>query len=158
MAKGAGRSLHVCRWLWSPIVDAQTLRHFRQLTALAEDDWEAARFLFLLRLCFAALCLSSSGTYDWLHPVKSTNCLGLRPTAAMIDGCSHLCKLSLQPLFVTLSGATTFALSFLELAEEDCFWHAYVFHPCDVASPAEQRLKQDRLYSGQAGCLEDFFV
>ena len=24
------------------------------------------------------------------------------------------------------------ALSFLELAEEDCFGHAYIFHPCDM--------------------------
>ena len=50
------------------------------------------------------------------------------------------------------------ALSFLELAEEDCFGHAYVFHPCDVASPAQLRLKQDGIYAGQAGSLEDFFV
>ena len=49
-------------------------------------------------------------------------------------------------------------LSFLELAEEDCFAHAYVFHPCDVASPAQLYLKQDGLYAGQAGSLEDFFV
>ena len=54
------------------------------------------------------------------------------------------------------------ALSFLELAEEDCLGHAYVFHSCDVASPAQlhpkQDPKQDRLYAGQAGFLEDFFV
>ena len=50
------------------------------------------------------------------------------------------------------------ALSFLELAEEDCFGHAYVFHPCDVVSPAPLHLKQDGLYAGQAGSLEDFFV
>ena len=50
------------------------------------------------------------------------------------------------------------ALSFLELAEEDWFWHAYVFHPCDMASPAQLHRKQDGLYAGQAGSLEDFFV
>ena len=50
------------------------------------------------------------------------------------------------------------ALSFLELAEEDCFWHAYVFHPCDLASLAQLHLKQDGLYAGQAGSLEDFFI
>ena len=50
------------------------------------------------------------------------------------------------------------ALSFLEIAEEDCFGHAYVFHSCDVASPAQLHLKQDGLYAGQAGSLEDFFV
>ena len=71
---------------------------------------------------------------------------------------SHLCKLSLQLIFVTLSWSTTITLSFLELAEEDCFGHAYVFHPCDVASPAQLYLKQDGLYAGQAGSLEDFFV
>ena len=49
-------------------------------------------------------------------------------------------------------------LSYLELAEEDCFGHASVFHPCDVASPAQLHLKQDGLHAGQAGCLEDFFV
>ena len=47
------------------------------------------------------------------------------------------------------------ALSFLELAEEDCFGHAHVFHPCDVASPAQLHLKQDGLYAGQAGSRED---
>ena len=71
---------------------------------------------------------------------------------------SRLCKLSLQLIFVTLSWSTTIALSFLEFAEEDCFWHVYVFHPCDVASPAQLHLKQDGLYAGQAGSLEDFFV
>ena len=50
------------------------------------------------------------------------------------------------------------ALSFLELAEEDCFRHANVFHRCDVTSPAKLHLKQDELYTGQAGSLEDFFV
>ena len=71
---------------------------------------------------------------------------------------SRLCKLSLQLVFVTLYRSTTIALSFLELAEEDCFWHVYVFHSCDVASPAQLHLKQDGLYAGQAGTLEDFFV
>ena len=71
---------------------------------------------------------------------------------------SRLCKLSLQLIFVTLSWSTTIALSFLELAEEDCFGHAYVFHPCDVASPAQLHLKQEGLYAGQAGSLEDYFV
>ena len=74
----------------------------------------------------------------------------------MVD--SRLCKLSLQLIFVMLSWSTTVALSFLELAEEDCFWHAYVFHPCDMASPAQLHLKQDGFYTGQAGSLEDVFV
>ena len=71
---------------------------------------------------------------------------------------SRPCKLSPQLFFVTLSWSTSIALSFLELAEEDCFGHAYVFHPCDMASPAQLHLKQDELYAGQAGSLEVFFV
>ena len=71
---------------------------------------------------------------------------------------SHLCKLSLQLICVTLSWSTTIVLSFLELTEEDCFWHVYIFHPCDMASPAQLHLKQDGLYAGQDGSLEDFFV
>ena len=49
-------------------------------------------------------------------------------------------------------------LSFLELAEDDCFCHVYAFYPRDTASPAQLHLKQDGLYAGQAGSLEDFFV
>ena len=66
---------------------------------------------------------------------------------------SRLCKLLLQLIFVTLSWNTTIAFSFLELAEEDYFGHAYVFHSCDLASPAQLHLKQDGLYAGQAGSL-----
>ena len=73
----------------------------------------------------------------------------LRPMAE-----SRLCKL----VFVTLSRSATITLSFLELAEEDCFEYANVFHPCDVASPTQLHLKQDGLYAGQAGSLEEFFV
>ena len=71
---------------------------------------------------------------------------------------SNLCKLSLQLIFVTLSWSIPIALSFLELAEEDCFGHAYVFHPCNVASPAKLYPKQDGLYAGQAGSPEDLFI
>ena len=70
---------------------------------------------------------------------------------------SHPCKLSLQLIFVTLSWSTMIALSFFELAVEDCFGHAYVFHPCGVASSVQLQLKQDGLHAGQAGSLEDFF-
>ena len=66
--------------------------------------------------------------------------------------------MSFKLVFVTASWSTTIALSFLELAEEDCFGHVYVFHPCDVANPEQLQLKQDGLYAGQAGFLEDFFV
>ena len=71
---------------------------------------------------------------------------------------TRLCKLSLQPVFVTLPWSTTIAHAFLELAEEDCFGHEYVFHPCDMASPAQLHLKQDGFYVGQAGSLEDFVL
>ena len=71
---------------------------------------------------------------------------------------SHLCKLSLQLVFVRLSWSTSIALSFLELTEEDGFGHANIFHPCDVASPAQLHLKQDGLYAGQACSLEHFFI
>ena len=71
---------------------------------------------------------------------------------------SCLCKLSVQLIFVTLSWSTTIELSFLEFAEEDCFGCAYVFHPFDMASPEQLHLKEDGLYAGQAGPLEDFFV
>ena len=86
----------------------------------------------------------------------SASWLGLMPPAAITDVDSRLCKLSLQLVFVTFSWTTTITLSFLELAEEDCFGHAYVFHPCDLASPAQLYLKQDGLYAGQAGSFEDF--
>ena len=66
---------------------------------------------------------------------------------------SRLYKLSLQLVYVTLSWSTTIALSSLELAEEDYLGHAYAFHSCDVASPAQLHLKQDGLYAGQAGSL-----
>ena len=71
---------------------------------------------------------------------------------------SRLCKQSLQLIFVTFSWSTVIALSFLELAEEDCFGHSFVFYPRDVASQAQLHLKQDGLYAGQASSLEDFFV
>ena len=71
---------------------------------------------------------------------------------------SRLCKLSLQLIFVTLSWSTTIAFSFVVVAEEDCFGHAYVSHPCDMASPAQLHLEQDGLYAGQIGSLEDFFI
>ena len=71
---------------------------------------------------------------------------------------SRFCKLSHQLIFVTFSWSITITLSFLELAEEDCFEHANIFHPCDVASPAQLHLKQDGLYAGQAGSLDDFSV
>ena len=114
--------------------------------------------LTLSASCIFPLGLNASlpRTHNWLFSLTSASCLGrgLLLPWLMADSC--LCKLSLQLIFVTLSWSTTIALSFLELAEEDCFWHAYVFHPCDAASPAQLHLKQDGLCAGQAGCLEDF--
>ena len=49
-------------------------------------------------------------------------------------------------------------LSFLELVEEDCFGHAYVFHSCDMASPAQPHLKQNGHFAGQACSPEVFFA
>ena len=60
----------------------------------------------------------------------------------MVD--SHLCKLSLQ-LFPSWSLMKT-------------AWGMHVFHPCDMDSPAQLHLKQDGLYAGQAGFLEDYFI
>ena len=37
-------------------------------------------------------------------------------------------------------------------------WACILFHPRDVASPAQLRLMQDGLYVGQAGSFDDFFV
>ena len=96
----------------------------------------------------------TAGFSHWKAPTVSV--WGLLLPWLMVD--SRLCKLSLQLLFATLSWSTTMMLSFLELAEEDCFWHAYVFHPSNVASLAQLHLKQDGLNAGQAGCLEDFFI
>ena len=97
-------------------------------------------------------------THNWLFSLMSASCLGLRPPAAMTDGSfSPVQTVSLAD-FVALSWRTTIVLSFLELTEEDCFRHAYIFHSCDVASPAQLHLKQDGLHAGQADCLEDFFV
>ena len=79
----------------------------------------------------------------------------------MADSC--LCKLSLQLIFATLSSSTMFMLSFLDLAEEDCFGHAYVFQPCDLASPvqledglyAEARSKMDSI-TGRLAVLRTY--
>ena len=62
---------------------------------------------------------------------------------------SRLRKLSLHLVFVKLSPSTTIKLSFLELADGVCFGYAYVLPLCQ---------KQDGIYAGQAGSLQDFFV
>ena len=104
-------------------------------------------------LCgFMPLCLElTTGFSHWWAPAVST--WGILLPWLMAD--SRLCKLSLQLVFVKLSWSVMITLSFLELAEQNCFGNAYVFHPWEVTSPAQLHLKQDGLY---AGFLEDFFV
>ena len=104
---------------------------------------------------FVPLCLQLTIGFShcWAPTVSVWGLLLLWPT---VDSCLY--ELSLQLVFVTLSWSTTIALSFLELAEENCFGHAYVLHPCDVASPARMSLKQDGLYARQADSLGDFFL
>ena len=79
--------------------------------------------------------------HGWLPPVQAAPSAGL--CNAFLD---------------YLSWITMIVFSFLELAEENRFGHAYIFHPFDVASPAQLHLKHDGLYAGQAGSLEDFFL
>ena len=102
----------------------------------AEDDWDAAHSFCPWHFSFAASCLSASnietGISHWWAPAVSVWGLWLpwlRPD-------SHLCKLSLQLIFVTLSWSTTIAFSFLELAEEGWFGHVYIFHPCGKPNTA----------------------
>ena len=109
---------------------------------------------------FAASCLSASNlqlAFDLTDERQlSRSAASLLLPYLMAD--SRLCKLSLQLIFVTLSWSTSIALSFVELANEDCFGHEYVFHPSDADSPAQLHPKQDGLYAGQAESLEYFFV
>ena len=56
-----GQCLHARWWLQSAILDAQTpALHFAQAKVWADDDLDAARSYCLLRLSFAASCLSAS--------------------------------------------------------------------------------------------------
>ena len=112
--------------------------HFGQTAVSAERDWDAARSFCLLRLSFAASCLSASNLRLSHCEAPALSVWGLLLPCLLAD--LRLCKLSLQLVFVTLSWSTTIALSFLKLAE-DCFWHAYVFYHCGVASPAQLHLQ-----------------
>ena len=62
----------------------------------------------------------TTGLSQWWAPTVSV--WGLLLT--WLTAYSRLCKVSLQLIFVTISWSTTNALSFLEVAEEDCFGHA----------------------------------
>ena len=46
--------------MYRPILDVYTLLHFGQTKVWNEDDWDAAHSVCLLRLSFAASCLSDS--------------------------------------------------------------------------------------------------
>ena len=105
-------------------------------------------FCFLC-LSFAVSCLSSLNLQlaflsdeCWLSQSEASCCCDWW----LISTCASL---FLQLVFVMLSWSTTIMISFLKLTEEDCFGHAYSFHPCDVASPVQLHLKQDGLYAGQ---------
>ena len=119
--------------------------------------WDACSFC-LLHLSFVASCLPASNV--WLAFLTDERQLSQSLTSCchdwrLIPACASCpFKWSLQ----MLSWSTTITLSFLELADEDCFRHVYVFHPWDVASLMWLHLKQDGLYAGQAGFVEDFFV
>ena len=60
LRKVDGQFLGVRWWLYRPILDVYTLLHFGQTKVWNEDDWDAAHSFCLLRLSFAASCLSDS--------------------------------------------------------------------------------------------------
>ena len=97
----------------------------------------------LLHPSFAASCLSASNL-DWLFSLMSTNCLGMRPFAAMTD--------SWFPPVQAVSWVCVFN-TFLEhhdqsflLAEENCFGHAYVteFAQAGINHQPQQQEASDR--------------
>ena len=83
-------------------------------------------------------------TYDCLLSLMSTNCLGLRPPAAMTDGWFPPVQDVSSAGLCNTFWAATITLPFLVLAEGKCFGHAYVFHLCDVANPTQDSML-DRL-------------
>ena len=72
----------------------------------------------------------------------------------------RLCKLSLQLVFVTLFGLLL--LFFLAPCMSSLKKFAFAIHTSSILLtwPAREQLylKQDGLYAGQAGSLEDFFI
>ena len=91
------------------------------------DRWrfwlrDAACSFCLLHFSFAASCISASNLH--LTFLTDEHQLSRSETSwLMADSC--LCMLFLQLVFIMLSWSSTIVLSFLELAEEDCFWHAH---------------------------------
>ena len=105
--------------------------------------------LTLSASCVFPLWLHASlpRTYNWLSSLMSDSCLGLRPSAAMSDGGFPPGQAVSSAGCCNAFMEHTIALSFFELAEEYCSWHAYVFHPSKVASPAQLHLKINKMYS-----------
>ena len=127
-----GQFLHARWWLQRPILDAHPLLHFGQMKVWDADGRAAACSFCLLSFSFAASCLSVSNLKlaFFTDERQLSRSEASRWSWLMAD--SRLCKLSLQLIFVTLSWSTTIAFSFFEPAGEDCFGHAYVFHPYTV--------------------------
>ena len=119
--KADGQSVHAC-WLVAVESDSRCPHP----SAVWTDEGLGWRWLgccshFLppvFFLCgFVPLCLELTTDFShWWVPAVSI--WGVLLPWLMAD--SRLCKLSLQLVFVTLSWSTPVALSFLELAEEDC--------------------------------------
>ena len=82
LGKVDGQFLHARWWLLSATLDAQILLHFRQGKVWAEDDWEAARSVYLLRISLR-LQASLPRIYDWVSSLMSASCLGPTPPAAI---------------------------------------------------------------------------
>ena len=62
VGKVGGQFLHARWWLWRPILDTHPLPHFGQTKVWDEVGRDGARSFCLLRLFFAALCLSASNS------------------------------------------------------------------------------------------------
>ena len=78
-----GQFLLAHRWLFSLILDVQTLLHFGQAKVWAGNDWDAAHFFSLLRLFFVASCLSASNL--WLAFLTDERQLSQSETSCCYD-------------------------------------------------------------------------
>ena len=96
-------------------------------------------------LCFSALNLRLAFPIDErrLSQSKASCCHDWW----LIPICAGSC---VQLIFVMLSWIM---LSFLELSEEECFGHAYIFHLCDMASQEQLNMKHNGLYAGRMALL-----
>ena len=83
------------------------------------DRWRFGLIMIGMLLAFSASCIfplwlhaSLPWTYNRLFSLISTNCLGLRPTAAMTNGCFLPVQAVSSAGLVMLSRSTTITLSF----------------------------------------------